>query len=209
MGGEFEMDRMDLAILDGFDNESRRTYDGIWIICRKMRRCVIDSWPTVHRLSHMFLHLDIQNIWHRLSVIFYKALRRWYSHVLPPGRYPPWQEKSLGYQGSTQSSHACFCIHALHIVLAVPSFLEQMTFCSMRSLIQPFHNRCLALAQQYCCHLRKKCTATLYFQTTKDKKNIIEHQPRSQVHLTCRIVFYQQQRMTSIAAWVLGSFRKS
>jgi len=29
MGGEFEMDRMDLAILDGFDNESRRTYDGI------------------------------------------------------------------------------------------------------------------------------------------------------------------------------------
>ena len=87
MGGEFEMDRMDLAILDGFFNESRRTYDGICIICRKMRRCVIDSWSTVHRLSHMFLHLDIQNIWHRLSVIFYKALRRWYSHVLPPERY--------------------------------------------------------------------------------------------------------------------------
>lgn len=95
---------------------------------------------------------------------------------------PPWQQKSLGYQGSTQSSHACFCIHTTsHIVLAVPFFLEQMTFCSMRSLIQPFHNRCLALAQQYCCHLRKNALQ-LYIskqQTTKKPSSSINPAPKS------------------------------
>ena len=130
-----------------------------------MRICLIELWPTVHRLRHMFLHLDIQNIWHHISVIFYKALRRWYSHVLPPGRYlhdkrSPW--------GTKEVLHAFSCVHTTsHIVLAVPFYLEQMIFCSISfswpSLIQTFHNRYLALAQQYCCYLRKKNSPPTFF----------------------------------------------